>query len=175
MSTPAETVTLRAQFNTLSTDFSDFKAEVRRDIGSISSKLDSVATTMTVLNARGGTFDLKSLGLVMTIGAVIWAAIRVQFQADLQAVVAEQAISRTERSENKQEISKVSNGLADVKSQTSAQGSLLTEIETQFRAVENYQSLQRADQLRTNGLLWQKAYGEPYPDAAFYPSIARPK
>ena len=48
----------------------------------------------------------------------------------------------------------------------------LTEVETQLRASENYSNLQRKYDNTMIALLWQKAYGEPYPIYQFYPSIS---
>jgi hypothetical protein len=52
-----------------------------------------------------------------------------------------------------------------------------TEIETQMRSVEAMRNLSHANDLRTQAILWEKAFNgrSHYPtDNAYYPSIAAP-
>ncbi len=49
----------------------------------------------------------------------------------------------------------------------------ITEIESQFKAADEYRNINLAGQMRTNALLWQRIYGEPYPTEVYFPSISR--
>lgn len=50
------------------------------------------------------------------------------------------------------------------------------EIETQFRGEDQYRNVQQANNLRYIALLWQRTYGEHFPDAIqFYPQITQPQ
>lgn len=105
----------------------------------------------------------------------LWAVMTMQMSTELGPVRNEQAISRTERKESRESAEKLTNTVSELREELVAMKAAVTETETQFRALENYLNLMRADQLRVNALLWKQAFGETYPDAAFYPSIARPK
>ena len=48
-----------------------------------------------------------------------------------------------------------------------------TEIETQFRALDNTQNLMRSTELRMMGLLWDKVYHQRLPEFFYAPGIAR--
>lgn len=49
----------------------------------------------------------------------------------------------------------------------------LGEVETQFRAADEYRNVMLATQMRYIGLLWHKAYGEPFPTETYFPTISR--
>ena len=55
----------------------------------------------------------------------------------------------------------------------SALESKIEEIETQFRAVDEFRNVNLAGQMRFNALLWQKAYGETFPSEVYFPTISR--
>jgi hypothetical protein len=47
----------------------------------------------------------------------------------------------------------------------------LQEVETQFRAMDEFRNINLAGQMRFNSLLWQKAYGQSFPQEVYFPSI----
>lgn len=49
----------------------------------------------------------------------------------------------------------------------------LAEVETQFKAADEYRNINLAGQMRFNSLLWQKSYGEPFPNETYFPAISR--
>lgn len=49
----------------------------------------------------------------------------------------------------------------------------LSEIETQFRAADEYRNINLANQMRWVALLWQKTYGEPLPGEVYFPAISK--
>ena len=49
----------------------------------------------------------------------------------------------------------------------------LGEVETQFRAADEYRNVMLATQMRYVALLWHKAYGEPFPTETYFPTISR--
>lgn len=51
----------------------------------------------------------------------------------------------------------------------------LTEVETQFKAADDYRNINLTSQMRLNSLMWQKAYGEPFPSEMYFPSISNRK
>jgi len=70
-------------------------------------------------------------------------------------------------------VSRLSDGQQKLGERTTAQESALTEIESQFKSMDNTASLMRSTELRTLGLLWEKVYGQRMPEFFFAPSIAR--
>ena len=62
----------------------------------------------------------------------------------------------------------------DLARETAIRASKLTEVETQFRALERYENLQRKYTNTMIALLWQRAYGETFPIFQYYPSISQP-
>ncbi len=49
----------------------------------------------------------------------------------------------------------------------------LAEVETQFRAADEYRNVNLAGEMRFVSLLWQKSYGEPFPSDIYFPTISR--
>jgi predicted Holliday junction resolvase-like endonuclease len=49
----------------------------------------------------------------------------------------------------------------------------LGEVETQFRAADEFRNVNLASQMRFNSLLWQKAYGEQFPGEIYFPTITK--
>lgn len=49
----------------------------------------------------------------------------------------------------------------------------LREVETQFRAADEFRNINLAGQMRFNGLLWQQSFGSPFPQEVYFPSIAK--
>lgn len=70
-------------------------------------------------------------------------------------------------------LSRVSEAQQRLGERVTAGESNATEIETQFRAMDNTQNLVRASELQILGLLWEKVYRQKLPEFFFAPSIAR--
>ncbi len=51
----------------------------------------------------------------------------------------------------------------------------LSEVETQFKAADDYRNINLAAQMRFNSLLWQQAFGQPFPSEVYFPSISNRK
>lgn len=49
----------------------------------------------------------------------------------------------------------------------------LSEIETQFKALDQISNLHIAQQARVNALLWQQSFGAPYPPEIYFPEISK--
>ncbi len=116
--------------------------------------------------------------LALTAAGVIGAFVTAILSANSQfaEVRAEQAISKTERTEIRDSLGKLSISVAVMREDLVALKSGLAEIETQFRGTENTINLHRAESIRTTALIWEKVFGARYPsDAAYYPSISQPK
>ena len=48
----------------------------------------------------------------------------------------------------------------------------LSEIETQFKAADDYRNMNLASNQRYISLLWQKTYGESFPTEIYFPEIS---
>jgi chromosome segregation ATPase len=81
--------------------------------------------------------------------------------------------SRTDRGQLNERVAKLEAQLAqeegDRRSNIAAIRTHLGEVETQFHAVGDVANLRAAQQQRTDALLWQKAFGQQYPDSTFNP------
>lgn len=129
-------------------------------------------------NGNGKTawsFFASSVPVIALAFGGLWALISMQMNGQLAPILADIASSKTDRGDTRERLERVTESLNTVREEVVTLKAALTETETQFRATENYINLMRADQLRVDGLLWQKTFGAIYPDAAFFPSIARPK
>lgn len=49
----------------------------------------------------------------------------------------------------------------------------LIEIETQFRASDEFRNVNLAGQMRFNSLMWQQIFGVPFPMEVYFPSISK--
>lgn len=54
-------------------------------------------------------------------------------------------------------------------------GERLQEIETQFKAADDFRNINLAQQSRVNALMWRQAYGVDFPQELYYPAIAKPR
>jgi hypothetical protein len=97
---------------------------------------------------------------------------------DLGIVKAQNADSKRDRDDQRAahaEIVKATSELSKLLATEVAQRTAKsTEIETQFRAAENYANLTRVWENRIFALLWEKVYGQQFPAFQFYPTIAQP-
>lgn len=139
-------------------------------------KLDSVLSRMSNQGKPNWAVIFGACGIFVPIITALWIVIKLQTDATIAPLVAKSSSSETDRAYLNQKTDTNGSRIAELNAKQAAHEAALTEIESQFRALENYQNLMRADQIRTNALLWKKAFGDEYPSgAAFYPSIARPK
>lgn len=51
----------------------------------------------------------------------------------------------------------------------------MDEVETQFRALDEFRNINLASQMRYNALLWKQTYGSDFPNAVYFPQISRQK
>jgi len=83
------------------------------------------------------------------------------------------ATGTAERAELKARSDRQANGMALQGERITAVERGNIEIETQFKALDNFFSLTRANDLRMLGVLWQRALGQPLPEFFFAPHIAQ--
>ena len=99
----------------------------------------------------------------------------VEDTGNLKSQAADSARNRQDLSNGQAEAFKTLNKLVEAMArEQSTRRSKNAEIETQFRAFENYSNLTRVWENRMIGMLWQKVYDQPYPVFQFYPTISRP-
>lgn len=69
--------------------------------------------------------------------------------------------------------------LATVKVEATAARALiearLVEVETQFRAADEFRNINLAGQMRYNSLLWQQCFGTSFPTEVYFPAISQKK
>jgi hypothetical protein len=51
----------------------------------------------------------------------------------------------------------------------------LNEIETQFKANDEFRNVNLAGQMRINSMLWQKVFDQTFPSETYYPTISNRK
>lgn len=151
-----------------------------------SEKLDSIEKAVTTFTASRGTFNFQSIGIVIAIGTVIWAAIRLQFQADLSQVVSEQTRSQSERSENRRSLEKLSDDMHSKFSKSDEFASIsrskvegadykLRELEDQIDKERKIRNIDKANHIREFSPIYEKVTGMRYPsEVQYYPETIAP-
>lgn len=159
---------------------------LEKGFSSLVTKIDSIEKAVTTFTASRGTFNLQSIGMVITIGAVVWAAVRLQFQADLGIVIAEQARSQSERSENRRSIEKLIDEMhirfeksdtfsAENRSRAEGLDYKLRELEDQLDKERKIRNIDKANHIREFSPIYEKVTGMRYPsEVQYYPETIAP-
>ena len=100
----------------------------------------------------------------------------VALQKEMQENSATDSRSVADRIEHARLIEKNTVDLSHMLAQQAAQYAevtqKLTEVETQFRAMESYENLTRVYNNRMIGMLWQKVYNQAVPEYSYSPTIS---
>lgn len=90
-------------------------------------------------------------------------------------IAAKADISEKDRADLHIDISKLKEITSTNASAISVFSRDLVEVETQFKASDEFRNVNLAEQMRINSMLWQHTFGTPFPAETYYPSIAKPR
>jgi len=184
---------LEAAFAVQGSQISGLASDMASMKGSIQGMVDgfgAMKATVLEMSVSRGTMNVKSLvgviGTVLMVGGVIWAAIRLQVSADMSAIVSEQAISRTERSENRQQTSIIKEDLyqrlekiegfnSETRSKVDLADLKFREMEGQLDKERKIRNIDKANHIREFSPIYEKVTGMRYPsEVQYYPETTAP-
>jgi hypothetical protein len=172
---------LKRENASLAAGLTQLSTKLDADVGRLVTKIDALGETLT--SAAKTNWPLLASAAVILFGVIGggWAMINMSTQLTvsqaLLPIVAQNASSEQDRGDIHAAMAANRDGLArvagDVAALSASIKQQLTEVETQFTAQDTAHNLARVDELRTRALIWQKVFGEHYPELFYAPSVGR--
>lgn len=168
-----------------SDDVSSRITRVEGQIESLTGLTTRLAHSTEILSDRIGQLGRPNISTMFSAAALILSAIAglyaftvLRIQTSIAPIESKVEVSIRDRQEIRDAFDRMQAQLNIVDARDQASTAKLdaatVEIESQFRASDQYHNVQQANALRYTALLWEKTYDQKFPEISYFPSIAQP-